>query len=395
MTSGKACGIWRSACVAVCAAMFAGVSALAGTGPRDEGPAAFIWDADHGMRDLTDLLIDEYGLDLGGVILSSVNGISADGTVMWGTKGITSIEDTLYWRLTLDGDTAVYEPLTELGGFAFPGMPRVTLNVMSRDGKVFGGRIREDRDDVTEAFIWSQETGILRLGRLLEGSLSEVSALSFDGSVAVGRARVPQDHAFRWTAETGMVDLGDLPGGANFSWARAVSDDGVVVGGDSSSTRSGTSLTAAEAFRWTEETGLVGLGDIPPSDRFHSRASVISGDGRLIGGIGGYFYTLEEGWEQFGFSAKAISFDGTYMVGEGNFGQGVEGFLWSTEEGFLPLGDLPGGRFRSEALGVSDDGRIVVGWVEVPEPGTLVVIAVGITLAMMRSEKVWQVAIVM
>jgi probable HAF family extracellular repeat protein len=293
------------------------------------------------------------------------------------------MDNTRYWKLTLDGDTAEYRPLVEL---PFSGFPNFTVNVMSRDGNVFGGRVADTQGVAQEAFVWSEEAGVVRLGRLLDGLLSEVSALSFDGSVAVGRAGTPQTHAFRWTEETGMVDLGDLPGGGNFSWARAVSNDGSVVVGDSSSANSGTSLTRSEAFRWTQEAGMVGLGDpnfpgFPgPSDIFSSRATVISGDGRLIGGqgVGGSFYTESEGWVPFGFGANAISFDGTYMVGTGNFGQGPEAFLWSEEQGILPLGELPGGQVWSEGLGVSDDGRIVVGTTQVPEPSGAAILVFGI-----------------
>ena len=47
---------------------------------------AFIWDADHGMRDFQQLLIDEHGLadELDGWSLREALGISNDGTVIWG-----------------------------------------------------------------------------------------------------------------------------------------------------------------------------------------------------------------------------------------------------------------------------------------------------------------------
>ena len=45
---------------------------------------AFIWDAGHGIRNLQDVLENEYGLDLGGWLLRGVFGISDDGTVLTG-----------------------------------------------------------------------------------------------------------------------------------------------------------------------------------------------------------------------------------------------------------------------------------------------------------------------
>ena len=44
----------------------------------------FIWDVTHGMRDLRDVLVAEYGLNLGSWILSEAQGISADGRTIVG-----------------------------------------------------------------------------------------------------------------------------------------------------------------------------------------------------------------------------------------------------------------------------------------------------------------------
>ena len=57
--------------------------------------------------------------------------------------------------------------------------------------------------------------------------------------------------AFRWTEATGMVGLGDLPGGDFYSTAYGVSADGSVVVGR------GRSASGVEAFRWTEATGTI------------------------------------------------------------------------------------------------------------------------------------------
>ena len=46
---------------------------------------AFIWDAVHGMRNLQDVLFNEYGIDLNGWRLASASGISDDGSVITGT----------------------------------------------------------------------------------------------------------------------------------------------------------------------------------------------------------------------------------------------------------------------------------------------------------------------
>jgi uncharacterized membrane protein len=50
---------------------------------------AILWDEQHGMRRLQDLLIQE-GVDLRGYTLTSANGISADGRVIVGSAQTTT-----------------------------------------------------------------------------------------------------------------------------------------------------------------------------------------------------------------------------------------------------------------------------------------------------------------
>jgi probable HAF family extracellular repeat protein len=52
------------------------------------------------------------------------------------------------------------------------------------------------------------------------------------------------------------------------------------------------------------------------------------------------------------------------VVGIGNTHEGNEAFRWTPATGMVGLGHLPGGENESAALGVSDDGTVVVGWVE-------------------------------
>ena len=74
-----------------------------------------------------------------------------------------------------------------------------------------------------------------------------------------------------------MTGLGDLAGGLLLSAALAVTPDGSVVVGDS------TSASGNEAFRWTAEGGMVGLGDLTGGD-FFSRANAVSADGSIVVG---------------------------------------------------------------------------------------------------------------
>jgi len=59
-------------------------SIIVGTGTDESGRQAFIWDADHGMRALAEVLTSEYGLDLSGWHLESAAAISADALTIAG-----------------------------------------------------------------------------------------------------------------------------------------------------------------------------------------------------------------------------------------------------------------------------------------------------------------------
>lgn len=61
--------------------------------------------------------------------------------------------------------------------------------------------------------------------------------------------------------------------------------------------------------------------------------------------------------------ARAISADGTTIVGVANDSEFIDGqaILWTRAGGMTPLGDLPGGAKNSYASGVSGDGKVIVG----------------------------------
>lgn len=153
--------------------------------------------------------------------------------------------------------------------------------------------------------------------------------ISADGRVVVGQSNSPQgSQAFRWETETGIVGLGAFPNpnGYPYSGARACSADGRVIVGSSSLP---DSLNEdGSPFRWTAQTGLVWLGSL----------------GGSSGGV-----------------ARAVSSDGSVIVGYGsNANFDPEAFRW-TSAGMVGLGDLPGGPFNSQASAVSGDGSRVIG----------------------------------
>jgi probable HAF family extracellular repeat protein len=204
------------------------------------------------------------------------------------------------------------------------------------------------------------------------GAGAFASGVSGDGSVVVGfTIDATTTEAFRWTSEDGMVGLGDLAGGSFQSSASAASSDGSVIVGQ------GRSASGLEAFRWTSEDGMVGLGDLAGGS-FNSTANAVSADGSVIVGYGNFGASTEAfRWTSSGgmvglgdldggrFSsiAHGVSADGSVVVGGGNSAAGPDGeaFLWTSEDGMVGLGDLAGGIFLSSASGVSADGSVVVG----------------------------------
>ncbi len=212
----------------------------------------------------------------------------------------------------------------------------------------------------------AQAASFQGLGDLLGGGfISVASGVSGDGSVVVGYSISGTGlEAFRWTQATGMVGLGNLPGGISSS-ASGVSADGSVVVGYSNS------ANGNEAFRWTQVTGMVGLGNLPGWSS--SRASGVSADGSVVVG---YSDSLDEvfRWTRatgmvglgnlFGgglfrrvlwSGIPAVSADGSVVVG---YTSGNEASRWTQATGTVGLGSL---RFSGVASGVSADGSVVVG----------------------------------
>jgi probable HAF family extracellular repeat protein len=190
--------------------------------------------------------------------------------------------------------------------------------------------------------------GDLPLGRYS----SDATGVSADGSVVVGVSYSTDDRwqGFRWTAENGMEALGVayaqdvsgdgkkffvgvsydpaegaaailefgphgipevrriglLPGGT-YTGGTAMSRDGAVVVGGANS------AIGTQAYRWTKETGIVGLGDLEGGE-VYANAWGVSGDGLVVVDDYGLGDALQ-GWILT--SAIDLSADGRVIVGAG------------------------------------------------------------------------------
>jgi probable HAF family extracellular repeat protein len=160
---------------------------------------------------------------------------------------------------------------------------------------------------------------------------STAYGLSADGRVAVGFSQSANSvsEAFYWTANTGIVGMGVPPVDPNYAYSYAIgaSRDGTVIAGGAAFPDA--SGHHGQAFRWTAATGMVPLGGLP-GNSLASEADGMSADGRVIVGISASY-------------------------------AGDQAFRWTQATGMVGLGDLPGGTFKSFARGASADGGVVVG----------------------------------
>jgi probable HAF family extracellular repeat protein len=229
---------------------------------------------------------------------------------------------------------------------------------VSADGRFVVG-YSYDASGRQRAFRWDAQTGqMLDLGTL-GGTASVARRVSADGSVVVGQAENAsgQGRAFRWMNGT-MQDLGTF--GGPDSYANSVSADGSIVVG-----LARNPYGEDRAFRWVngvmQEIGTLG--------GTRSGASDVSPDGRFVVGYArdfsetrypfiwdaqtGQMQNLNAGsWG----NAIAVSADGSVAVGHSDFDS--RAFRW-VNGSVQWLGTLGGS--NSRAADVTADGSVVVG----------------------------------
>jgi probable HAF family extracellular repeat protein len=119
---------------------------------------------------------------------------------------------------------------------------------------------------------------------------------------------------------------------------------------------------------------MVGLSDLP-GGAFNSYAKAVSADGSVVVGqaysASGVEAFLWTGGRMLGLNdlpggifwsaASGISADGLIVLGDSRSASGNEAYRWTASGGMVGLGDLSGGSFNSGAYDASADGSIVVG----------------------------------
>lgn len=272
----------------------------------------------------------------GDAYVSRAFDVSADGRVVVGHNELAPGAAGLITReaFAWSPDTGMF-PIGRLPGATTGGS---TGRGVSGNGNVVVGD--SDRDFGPEAFRWTLGGGMEGLGGLIEPSHSTAAAASHDGTIVVGGSEFfPPSHkdppvpavireAFRWTPDRGMLGLGQVHVGGT-SWATDVSARGRVVVGNA--TLDPLIEIAypdiSEPFRWTHEEGMVGLGQFP-----HPILPLVDF---------GFPVQLET-------TAEAVSAEGDHIVGTGRVVHGITGevvwgraYRWTSEEGFVDLGEPP------------------------------------------------------
>ncbi|MEZ4279188.1 MAG: hypothetical protein R3F21_06150 [Myxococcota bacterium] len=281
----------------------------------------------------------------------------------------------------------------------------------SRDGQTLVGSALTDRG--IQAFRYSEGSGteILAPREAVGPTADWAQAFASDADRVVGSSN---GAATVWDGGLGPVSLGSLNASFVNAYAYDASADGRRVVG-----KSWNESFDFQAFLWTEESGMIGLGSEHGSG--YGEAVGISADGSTVVGItteaGPYapFVWTESsglrplaaptgfGWSSFpdSFFSLDVSGDGSVVVGGGLFGIGSdpEAFIYSPTEGVRALSDHLeslgidlAGWTLSEARAVSEDGRFIVGsgidpsgrssgWlVVIPEPGTAIQLALGLAV---------------
>lgn len=373
---------------------------------------AFRWTATDGMVGLGYLNAYTTNASLYGLALSVPTAVSANGSAIAGystnSDGTDDWIEAFRWSET-DGMVGLGYLHEYTNGYRLS----IATGISGDGSIVVGESSNSDgMKSWREAFRWTASDGMLGLGYLSEHTdgtrHSLAQAISADGLTIVGQSSNSDGsadwlEAYRWTVGDGMTGLGFLDvhtTGYRQSSAAAVSADGSVIAGYSSN--SDGSKDWSEAFRWTEAEGMVGLGylnDYTTGPR-SSQASLISADGSTVIGdstnsdgtrnwFEAFRWTADNGMVGLGFLgtpsgsagenyARSLSADGSVIVGlsststpyvYGDFRWSVDGGMQSVADWLGPDVDLTGmllgadvGYIAQElAPFVSADGSTVAG----------------------------------
>lgn len=238
----------------------------------------------------------------------------------------------------------------------------ITASGSSSDGSVVGAYVSGDC-----YYMWTAATGVVSIGGQRQGGVASVSG---DGSRISGSS-VGSDGLYQAGYYTvgsgGWTTLGGIgsASGDSASSAWNISGDGKTVVG-----LGWVSDSSAHAVTSTASGTLSDLGSLGGSSRANGvsyNGSVVAGwveqpDGEWTGSYwsNGVLHQMADADGNPLQQANAVSGDGTWIVGNGNFSQ-----TWrynTLTQQVEWLGDLNPSNNVQAATGVSADGRVIVGY---------------------------------
>lgn len=238
----------------------------------------------------------------------------------------------------------------------------LTVSGSSADGSVIGAYVSGD-----SYYMWTAATGVTSIGGAWQGGVASVSA---DGTRISGSAfgNDGLNYASYYTVGTGSwTTLGGIGGASDTSASSGwnISGDGKTVVG-LGWVNGGT----AHAVASTPAGTMQDLGSLGGSSRANGvsyNGSVIAGwveqpDGQWTGAYwqNGVLHNMVDGEGNALQQANAVSADGTWIIGDGIFGQTWR-YNTTTQQTEL-LGDLSPFNDFQGATGISADGHIIVGY---------------------------------
>jgi uncharacterized membrane protein len=166
----------------------------------------------------------------------------------------------------------------------------------------------------------------------------------------------------------------------------AISGDGNTIAGNSWADNAG-GFAYAHAVAYHPTEGLMDLGSLFAAEGRSTRANAVSYDGSVVVGwqdfngpwksavwyknpAGGYspnqyilLDTMGSAADEFNQMGEcsAVSFDGTWIGGYGDYANGNQPWIWSRDSGVINLGTLPNAG-NGYVAGMSADASVVVGW---------------------------------
>lgn len=246
------------------------------------------------------------------------------------------------------------------GGSSF-----VTVNGLNNAGQVTGNFLGAAGS--TRAYLWRKGCGMRDLGALPGATDILQPVINNHGEIAGTASGVPlpRPEAFRWTAAGGIQSLGALTTVPDAdSYAQAINDDGMIAGNSLASMGTGNDY---HAIVWTPATGMV---DIDTLGNHYSTAVAIGARGLVAGNYmnppenvaQAFVWTRENGMRGLG-TAGGIGADVFGMSPGGRIVGAVDlaGFrqhamTWTRSGGMVDLGTLGGG--TSIALAANDRGQV-------------------------------------